>query len=90
MSGSNADPYGLLPGEFVIRTFQKKNFLTARDGHHSIDAVIASATIVVPDGEFKLTGFPPNFVSIQTQLGYYVSAEGGGASLKGPWRTCLI
>lgn len=79
MSGSTASPYGVLPGEFVIRTFQKKNFLTARDGgHHSIDAVITSATIVVPDGEFKLTGFPPNFVSIQTQLGYYVSAAGAG------------
>src|SRR5271165_3977443 len=40
--------FGLLPGEFAIRTYLTNNYLTARDGgRHSIDAVVTAATTLV-------------------------------------------
>ena len=74
-----ASPYGLLPGEFVIRTYLKNNYLTARDGgRHSIDALITSATTPGPNEKFKLSKIGPNYTAIQTLKGFYVSAVGGG------------
>src|SRR5690242_2909856 len=74
-----ASPYGLLPGEFVIRTYLTNNYLTARDGgRHSIDAVITSATAPGPNEKFKLTKIGPDYTALQTLQGYYVSAVGGG------------
>jgi hypothetical protein len=71
--------FGLLPGEFVMRTYLTNNYLTARDGgHHSIDAVITSATTLGPNEKFKVTTIQPNYTTIQTLQGYYVSAVGAG------------
>jgi hypothetical protein len=71
--------FGLLPGEFAIRTWLRNAYLTARDGgHHSIDAVITSATTLGPNEKFRLTTIEPEYTSIQTLLGYYVSANNGG------------
>ncbi len=71
--------FGELPGEFAIRTGLKNTFLTARDGgRHSIDAVITAATAIGANEKFKLTSFQPDFTTIQTLLGFYVSAVGGG------------
>ena len=71
--------FGLLPGEFAIRTYLTNNYLTARDGgRHSIDAVITAATTLGPNEKFKLTTFQPDFTIIQTLQGYYVSAVGAG------------
>ena len=42
--------FAILPGEFVIRTYLKDTYLTARDGgRHSIDAVITAATTLGPN-----------------------------------------
>ena len=74
-----ASPYGLLPGEFVIRTYLTNNYLTARDGgRHTDDAVITSATTPGPNEKFKLSKIGPNYTAIQTLQGYYVSAANGG------------
>src|SRR5262245_24332125 len=71
--------FGLLPGEFAIRTYLTNNYLTARDGgRHSIDAVITSATTLGPNEKFRVTTFQPDFAIIQTLQGYYVSAVGAG------------
>jgi hypothetical protein len=75
---------GLQPGEFVIRTWLTNNFLTARDsGHHSIDALITSATTLGPNEKFKLTTILPYYTSIQTLQDYYVSANQGGGNHPG-------
>lgn len=75
----NAPAFGLLPGEFALRTYLTNNYLTARDGgRHSIDAVITAATTLGPNEKFKLTTFQPDFAIIQTLQGYYVSAVGAG------------
>jgi hypothetical protein len=59
--------FGLLPGEFAIRTSLKDYYLTARNGgRHSIDAVITAATAVAGSEKFKLTSFQPDFTTIQT------------------------
>jgi hypothetical protein len=71
--------FGLLPGEFAIRTYLTNNYLTARDGgRHSIDAVVTAATTLGPNEKFKLTTIQPDYTSIQTPQGYYVSAVGEG------------
>ncbi len=71
--------FGELPGEFAIRTSLKDTYLTARDGgRHSVDAVITAATTVGPNEKFKLTSFQPNFTTIRTLPGFFVSAVGGG------------
>jgi hypothetical protein len=71
--------FGLLPGEFAIRTYLKNTYLTARDGgHHSIDALITSATMLGPNEKLRLTTIQPDYTVLQTQLGYYVSAVGEG------------
>jgi hypothetical protein len=71
--------FGVLPGEFVIRTYLTNNYLTARDGgRHSIDAVVTAATTLGPNEKFKLTTIQPDYTTIQTPLGYYVSAVGEG------------
>ena len=71
--------FGLLPGEFAIRTYLTNNYLTARDGgRHSIDAVVTAATTLGPNEKFKLTTIQPDYTTIQTPLGYYVSANGEG------------
>ncbi len=71
--------FGLLPGEFTMRTYLKNTYLTARDGgRHSIDALITAATTLGPNEKFKLTTIQPNYTAIQTLQGYYVSAVGEG------------
>jgi hypothetical protein len=71
--------FGVLPGEFAIRTYLKNTYLTARDGgRHSFDAVITAATTLGPNEKFKLTTLQPDYTTIQTPQGYYVSAVGGG------------
>jgi hypothetical protein len=76
---SEAAAFGTLPGEFAIRTRLKNTFLTARDGgHHTIDALITSATTIGPNEKFRLTSFQPDFITLQTPLGFFVSAIGGG------------
>ena len=77
---SEAAAFGTLPGEFAIRTRLKNTFLTARDGgHHTIDVLITSATTIGPNGQkFRLTSFQPDFITLQTPLGFVVSAIGGG------------
>jgi hypothetical protein len=71
--------FGLLPGEFAIRTYLKNTYLTARDGgRHSIDAVVTAATTLGPNEKFKLTTIQPDYTSIQTPQGNYVSAVGEG------------
>lgn len=68
-----------LPGEFAVRTYLKRTYLTARDGGgHSIDAVVTNATAVGQNEKFKLTSLQPNMTAIQTLNGHYVSAVGGG------------
>jgi hypothetical protein len=47
-------------------------------GRHSVDAVITSATTLGPNEKFKLTTIQPDYTTIQTPLGNYVSAVGGG------------
>jgi hypothetical protein len=71
--------FGLLPGEFAIRTYLTNNYLTARDGgRHSIDALVTSATTLGPNEKFKLTTIQPDYTTIQTPLRYFVSAVGEG------------
>jgi hypothetical protein len=71
--------FGVLPGEFAIRTFLKNTFLTARDGGgHSIDAVVTAATALGPNERFRLATMQPDFTTIETPRGNYVSAVGGG------------
>lgn len=65
--------FGVLPGEFAIRTYLTNSYLTARDGgRHSIDAVISSATAFGPNEKFKLTTIQPDYTTLQTPSGYYV------------------
>jgi hypothetical protein len=76
---SEVAAFGTLPGEFALRTTLKNTFLTARDGgHHTIDALITAATAIGPNEKFKLTSFQPDFITLQTPLGFFVSAIGGG------------
>lgn len=74
----NPPAFGGLPGEFTIRTYLKNTPLSARDGgHHSIDAVITIPSVIGPYQRFKLASVQPDFTTIQTAGGYYVSATGG-------------
>src|SRR5262249_22621349 len=77
--GSSVSAFGVLPGEFAIRTYLTNNYLTARDGgRHSIDAVITAATTLGPNEKFKLTTIQPDYTTIQTPLRNYISAVGEG------------
>ena len=54
-------------------------YLTARDGgHHSIDALVTTATTAGPYEKFKLERMQPDYTLIKTSGGYYVSAAGNG------------
>ncbi len=71
----NPPAFGALPGEFTIRTYLKNTPLSARDGgHHSIDAVFTVPSVIGPYQKFKLASVQPDFTTIQTARGYYVSA----------------
>ena len=62
--GPAVPAFGLLPGEFAIRTYLTNNYLTARDGgRHSIDALVTSATTLGPNEKFKLTTIQPDYRS---------------------------
>lgn len=72
-------PFGVLPGQFAIRTMLRNTYLTARDGgHHSIDAVVTSAVTPGPYEKFTIEKFQPSYTLLKTAGGYYVSAAGGG------------
>lgn len=74
----NPPAFGVLPGEFTIRTYLKNTPLSARDGgHHSINAVITVASVIGPYQRIKLASVQPDFTTIKTAGGYYVSATGG-------------
>ena len=74
----NPPAFGSLPGDFAIRAYLKNTPFTARDGgHHSIDAVITVDTVIGPNQRFRLATVQPDFTTIQTSGGYYVSAVGG-------------
>jgi hypothetical protein len=52
--------------------------LTARDGgHHSIDAVITVPSVIGPNQRFRLATVQPDYTTIRTSGGYYISAVGG-------------
>ena len=71
----------LLSGKFLIRTFRTGNFVTARDGgHHSIDALISSATVPGPNEVFT---FQPgdNFQHfVSTAKNFFLSARNGASN----------
>ncbi len=74
----NPPAFGTLPGDFTIRTYLKNTPWSARDGgHHSINAVITVPSVIGPYQRFKLASVQPDFTTIQTAGGYYVSAAGG-------------
>lgn len=74
----NQPAFGTLPGEFSIRTVLKKTPLTFPDGgHHTINAVVSAPSGIGPDQKIKLAQVQPNFTTIQTRGGYYLSAVGG-------------
>src|SRR5205823_4521313 len=71
--------FGVLPGEFAIRTYLKNTYVTARDGgRHTIDALVTAAATLGPNEKFKLTTIQPDYTTIQAPRGYYVSAVGQG------------
>src|SRR5262249_49479070 len=74
--------FGLLPGQFMIKTCLKGNPITARDGgEHNRDALITSATTVGPNEKFQLATFQPSFAYFTTSGGDFVTAvDGGGAT----------
>jgi hypothetical protein len=74
--------FGLLPGQFMIKTYLKGNLVTARDGGgHNRDALVTSATTVGPNERFQLTTFQPSFTYFITSRGDFVtSTDGGGAT----------
>lgn len=77
-TASNPPAFGLLPGDFAIRSYLKNTPLTARDGgHHSIDAVITLDSVIGPNQRFRLATVQPDYTTIQTSGGYFVSAVGG-------------
>ena len=77
-TASNPPAFGLLPGDFAIRSYLKNTPLTARDGgHHSIDAVITLDSVIGPNQRFRLATVQPDYTTIQTNGGYFVSAVGG-------------
>ncbi|ODT46633.1 MAG: hypothetical protein ABS70_00480 [Nitrospira sp. SCN 59-13] len=75
---SNPPAFGVLPGDFAIRSYLKNTPLTARDGgHHSLDAVITLDSVIGPNQRFRLATVQPDYTTIQTSGGYFVSAVGG-------------
>lgn len=76
---TNPPAFGLLPGQFAIRTMLRNTYLTARDGgHHSIDAVVTTATTPGPNEKFMIERMQPSYALIRAASGYYLSAVGGG------------
>jgi hypothetical protein len=76
---SSPPAFGMLPGEFTLRTFLKDTYLTARDGgRHSIDAVITTATTPGVNERYRIETFQPSYVSFHTSGNYFVSARGNG------------
>src|SRR5215470_8979978 len=69
----------LLSGKFLVRTFRTGNFVTARDGgHHSIDALVSSATVPGANEVFNFQ-VGDNFQHIVFTAGnFIVSARNGG------------
>ena len=64
-------------GQFIIRTFQGNNFITARDGgHHSIDALITSATTAGQNDKFNFYLDYP-YVCFTTSGQRFVTARSG-------------
>ena len=77
-TASNPPAFGGLPGDFAIRSYLKNTPLTARDGgHHSLDAVITLDSVIGPNQRFRLATVQPDYTTIQTSGGYFVSAVGG-------------
>jgi hypothetical protein len=75
---SNPPAFGTLPGEFAIKSYLQNTPFTARDGgHHSIDAVITLPSVLGPNQRFRLASVQPDYTTIQTSGGYYMSAVGG-------------
>jgi len=74
----NPPAFGGLPGDFVIRAYLQNTPFTSRDGgHHSIDAVITVPSVIGPNQRFRLATVQPDYTTIQTSGGYFVSAVGG-------------
>lgn len=74
----NPPAFGTLPGDFAIRSYLQNTPFTARDGgHHSIDAVITVPTVIGPNQRFRLATVQPDYTTIQTSGGYFMSAVGG-------------
>jgi hypothetical protein len=81
----NPPAFGPLPGEFAIST--RKGYFTARDGgHHTIDAITTAATTIGPFEKFKLAQVQPDFTTIQTAGGYFLTAIGGQGGGSDPTR----
>jgi len=69
----------LLSGKFLIRTFRTGNFVTARDGgHHSIDALISSATVPGPNEVFTFQAGDNFQHFVSTAKNFFLSARNGG------------
>jgi hypothetical protein len=71
-----------LPGEYLIKTYDKGNYVTARGGGNQLtDALIASATTPGPNEQFRLYSGLADVVFMMTSANYYVAAiDGGGVS----------
>lgn len=71
-------PTELWPGQFAIRTYLKRTFVTANGGGNlNSDALNTIAVIPAVDGRFRFRFKQPDFATIQTRLNYFVSATGG-------------
>ena len=69
--------FGTLPGEFAIRTMLKNTYLTARNGgHHSIDAVVTSATAPGQNMEQGNCTY-----TIRTSNGAFIGVNQGGTNI---------
>ncbi|MFZ1746711.1 MAG: hypothetical protein WBO24_12055 [Nitrospirales bacterium] len=74
----NTPAFSTLPGEFSIRTVLKKTPLTfPGGGHHTINAVVTAPSGIGPDQKIQLAQVQPNFTTILTRGGYYLSAVTG-------------
>jgi hypothetical protein len=62
----------------LLLTVSCPRLLLRDGGHHTIDALITSATTIGPNEKFKPTSFQPDFITLQTPLGFFASAIGGG------------
>jgi hypothetical protein len=74
----NPPAFGAFPGEFAIKAYLQNTPFTARDGgRHSTDAVITVPSVLGPNQRFRLASVQPDYTTIQTSGGYYMSAVGG-------------